>query len=334
MAKHGGIKDNGTYFVIDPLARKVIVPHTQKSISVVGDHNSEQITFECSQIIDGHDISKCEKRYVSWINVNGVVGHDGLQIAQVEQSAEGKVYLTWTIRDGLTVAKGVVQFSIHFEDTDDNGKILYRWGTTICKDCEILDSINAVLGAYESIYVVDNRLVFEDYNPVKDGTLKLETNGLIPEGTLIINHNGTFDVGKYAQVAVEINEGFDYVDLFPVTFHYTHIFEGLDITVNIEYIGCENKSDGVKLRTFKLSQNNNVKTLYIVANSKITVTDEVVTRPLLQDGYSAVCMTMPDLENSTDGIIESTNSTTDYKVLKGGDLTFAESYIEIPNPFA
>ena len=205
MAKHGGIKDSGEYFVINPASRKVTVPHAHRSIATVGDHNSEQITFVCPQILDGHDISQCASRYVTWQNVNGEVGHDELKIVQVENSTEGMLYLAWTIRSGLTVAKGIVQFSVHFEDFDDDGTTLYRWSTATCKDCDILDSVNAVLGAYEAVYVAGDTLVFADYNVVKDGVLEIKTNGLIPEGTLQINENGTYDVGKYAEVNVSVH---------------------------------------------------------------------------------------------------------------------------------
>ena len=204
MAKHGGIKDSGEYFVITPTSRKVTVPHIHKSIGTVGDHNSEQITFECPKIVDGHDVSQCANRYVTWVNVLGDVGHDELKVAQVEQGTEDTIYLSWTIRNALTAEKGIVQFSVHFEDTDENGATLYRWSTTTCKDCEILESINAVLGTYEAIYVAGDTLVISDYTPVKDGALKLDTNALIPEGELAITNNGTYDVGKYAIAEVKV----------------------------------------------------------------------------------------------------------------------------------
>ena len=202
MVNHGELKDSGEYFVIAPESRKVVIPHKRKAIGTVGDHNSEQITFECPQYIDGHDISQCSLKYITWVNVHGEVGNDELHISKVEN---GMCYLTWTIRNLLTVAKGVVRFSVHFEDKADE-TTLYRWSTATCRDCEILDSINAVIGAYEAIYVSGETLVFADLTPVNGDTFALETNGLIPEGTVRIEENGVYDVGEVAQVQVAVSD--------------------------------------------------------------------------------------------------------------------------------
>jgi hypothetical protein len=204
MAKHSGIKDGGEYFVISPTSRKITVPHSQKSIGAVGDHCSEQVTFMCPQMVDGHDVSQCAHRYVTWFNVNGEIGHDELRLVQVEQPEEGMIYLAWTIRDSLTVAKGVVKFSVHFEDRDGSGATLYRWSTATCKDCDILESINGILGAYEAIYVSGETLVISDYTLVNNNTLNLESK-IIPEGKVQITENGTFDVYKYAQAEVSVD---------------------------------------------------------------------------------------------------------------------------------
>lgn len=204
MAKHGGIKDSGEYFVINPTTRKVTVPHAHKSLGTVGDRNSEQVTFMCPQIIDGHDISHCGNRFVTWQNVSGEVGHDTLKIVQVEQATEGMIYLAWTIREGLTVGSGIVQFSVHFEDGDSTGRSIYRWSTTTCKDCDILDSVNSVLGAYEAVYLAGDTLVFADYNAVNDGVLSLDSNRFIPKGTKTITENGIYPVGEYAEVDVQV----------------------------------------------------------------------------------------------------------------------------------
>lgn len=269
MAKHGRIKDSGAYFVIDPISRRITVPHAHKSIGTVGDHNSEQITFMCPQEIDGHDVSQCARRYVTWINVLGEVGHDELHIVQVEQSAEKMLYLSWTIRNSLTVAKGVISFSVHFEDVDDNDATLYRWSTATCKDCDILDSINAVVGAFEEVYVAGDALVFSNYNPVKDGVLKIETNGLIPKGTLEIKENGKFPVGEYAEVDVAVHtkddpdfipenikkgvnilgvEGaYDPLPLVSGTIKVDRKSANKPVDLQVYYSGCSNESDEIIL---------------------------------------------------------------------------------------
>ena len=202
MAKHSNIRDEGAVFVIEPHTRKVTVPTTHFVIGTVGEHLSEQITFECPTTIDGHDITGCNKKYVTWRSVNGAVGHDELD----DMTVEGDVArFKWNVRSGLTVAKGVVSFSVHFEDTEDE-KTLYKFSTMACKTCEILESVNASMGAYEAVYVAGDRLVFDDYNTVTDGELKIGTNGIIPVGTLKISANGQYSVGKYAEVDVMVED--------------------------------------------------------------------------------------------------------------------------------
>ena len=204
MAQHKGVKDSGEFFVINPTSRKVTVPHAHKAIGAVGDHNSEQITFECPQMVDGHDVSQCARRYVTWVNVNGVIGHDALELTQVEKGTDGMIYLSWTVRGVLTEAKGIVQFSIHFEDVDENKQPIYSWGTTTCKDCEILDCINGLIATYEAVYVAGDALVFADYIPVTDGTAEINTT-MIPEGQINITRNGKYDVGQFASAQVSVN---------------------------------------------------------------------------------------------------------------------------------
>lgn len=202
MAKHSNVKDAGAVFVIVPNTRKVVVPTSHFVIGTVGEHLSEQVTFECPATIDGHDITGCDKHYVTWQSADGTVGHDELVDMTVN---EGVASFKWNVRNGLTTATGVVSFSVHFEDTA-SGNTVYKFSTTTCKSCEILDAINAIVGAYEAVYVADDALIFADYNAVKDGTLALDTNGLIPEGSLTITANGSYDVGKYAEVKVDITD--------------------------------------------------------------------------------------------------------------------------------
>jgi hypothetical protein len=329
MAKHGKVKDSGEYFAINPASRKVTVPHVHKSIGTVGDHNSEQITFECPQMIDGHDISQCASRYVTWINVNGEVGHDELQIAEVEQGKEGMLYLSWTIRNGLTVAKGIVQFSVHFEDFDEDGETLYRWSTATCKDCDILDSVNAVLGAYQAIYVAGDTLVIEDYTLVKDGVLELKTNGLVPEGTLKIEANGKFDVGKYAEVDIAVND----VEMLSITCRYEGGVADFEAILSIEYVGYTKKQEGIAVRTLELDKTNHTQTIFVMPNSRIVANVEVIKTPTPSAGMQVALATiMQNQYKNIYGVIQDGELAVgkDFIVLKNGDVYFIDMYTEIP----
>ena len=196
--KFNGIRDAGVPLVVDPFTRRVTVPATERVIGVVGDHCSEQVTFQIPRTIDHHDMQTSTRLYVSWRNVDGEPGSDELEVIEV---TEDTILLGWTIRDKVAAAKGLVDFSLHFE-CYDSGKLIYRWGTHTCSSCEILDSVNATLGAYAAIYIDDETLVFADYNPVHDEALDL-TSCIAPTGTLEISEEGKHDVGRYAYADVK-----------------------------------------------------------------------------------------------------------------------------------
>lgn len=202
MANHSGIIDNGTYFQIVPSTRKVIVPTAYKTIGTVGEHLAEQLTFLCPKTIDGHEIAGCARKYISWKNVNDELGHDELRVLKEDDE---NLYLTWTVSNGLTVAHGIVSFSVHFEDVNANNRVIYRWSTGVCKECEILDSINTVLNRYNAVYVAGDTLVIADYSVVEEKTLNIDSNGFAPEGTMRIEKNGTYPVGEYAEVDVSVD---------------------------------------------------------------------------------------------------------------------------------
>lgn len=193
-----GIQDAGVPLKVDHFTRKVTVPVTERVIGVVGDHCSEQVTFSLARNIDNHDMTTCTSSYVAWRNVDGGEGTDDLVITE---ATEDQILFGWTVRDAITVAKGLVSFSLHFECWDA-GKLVYKWGTHTCTECEILDAINTKMGAYAAIYIDGETLVFSDYTPVREETLEL-SSGIIPEGTLEITEAGKHDVGRYAYVDVK-----------------------------------------------------------------------------------------------------------------------------------
>lgn len=199
-----GIQDAGAPLVVDAFTRKVTVPATERVIGVVGDHCSEQVRFSLPQSIDNHDMTTCTHSYISWRNVEGRDGTDELVITE---TANDRVIFGWVVRDAITVAKGLVSFSLNFEcwekdEKTGKEKLVYKWGTHTCTECEILDSLNTVtMGAFEVICIDGETLVFKDYTPVREETLALRS-GIIPEGTLEIKEAGKHDVARYAYADV------------------------------------------------------------------------------------------------------------------------------------
>ena len=202
MAIHNRIIDGGEHFVIDAPSHQVTVPATHRVIGTEGDNRSEQITFKCPRIIDGHDVSQCARRYLNWRNVAGVLGSDALELKEI---TEDTILLAWVVRDGLTVSKGIVSFSVHFEDDPtEEQPDPYRWSTTTCKSCEILEGLNAVLNTYAAIYVVGDTLVIADYTKVEGDTLALNAEAIIPSESKRVTENGVHDVRTFAEVEVDV----------------------------------------------------------------------------------------------------------------------------------
>lgn len=202
MTTHSGIRDSGAMLQIIPSTRKISVPTNCKVIGTVGDINSEQVRFQCPKEIDGHDIEGCNQHYVTWENANGDIGIDHLEFLSKDDE---NLYFGWIVRGELTTKAGIVSFSIRFEDISESGRTVYSWGTTECRDCKILDTVNASVGAFANVYVDGHTLVFADHTPVYDGqTLVLETPGIVPNGRKTINTNGVHDVVGFASVDVMV----------------------------------------------------------------------------------------------------------------------------------
>ena len=197
MAAHGLIKDDGLRFQIVPTTRKVTVPPAYVVVGTVGDHNSEQLTFQCPKVIDGHDVAHCSEHYVIWKNVLGETGRS--EITNITTDDEN-MYFTWIISSGVTAAAGFVAFTIHFEDKDISGAIAYKWSTTTCNDCQVLDTIKVATDDGEDSEETDSTYIPDGY--------------VRPSGTIDIYKNGEYDVTGYQKAHVNAA---DNVTLHPLT---------------------------------------------------------------------------------------------------------------------
>lgn len=182
MAIHSGIKDDGAIFQVIPPTRKILVPPTHRVVGTVGSHNSEQLTFMCPTTIDDHDVTACAGHYIDWVNADGQ--SDRYTVKDIIIEGEN-MYFAWVIDSSVTVAAGFIKFSVHFEDRDENGALLYEWGTTECSECQILGTVRRNSGTPVT---------------VPEGYVK-------PEGNLDIEANGEYQVATFNTVRVAVPTG-------------------------------------------------------------------------------------------------------------------------------
>lgn len=140
--------DNDEDFIIDPITR-VISNQSGKTTLMQYDHNSERFTFALPRKIEYHDMDKCNKVHVYYINigVDGDISPGKYRIPEkdigIDPDDEETVLCSWLIEDYATQYPGTLSFMLRFCCEDENGDETYRWQTDVYKDIKILDGLNA-----------------------------------------------------------------------------------------------------------------------------------------------------------------------------------------------
>lgn len=138
------VPDTDTYFIIDPITRKIENTNRKKNVVMQYDHNSERFTFELPRYIDGHDMLECTSVTVNVDNIE-VVEIEGDGVEEVESRINSdapdmtdlrvhptdseKVITSWLISRNSTQLAGILSFHIEFKCVDANGNVVYEWST-------------------------------------------------------------------------------------------------------------------------------------------------------------------------------------------------------------
>lgn len=138
------VPDTDTYFVIDPITRKIENTNRKKNVIMQYDHNSERFTFELPRYIDGHDMLECTSVTVNVDNIEtGVeeprVNSDAPDITdlRVHPNDPEKVISSWLISRNSTKLAGILSFHIEYKCVDSNGNVVYEWSTDAYDEIEI-----------------------------------------------------------------------------------------------------------------------------------------------------------------------------------------------------
>lgn len=138
------VPDTDTYFVIDPITRRIESTNRKKNVIMQYDHNSERFTFELPRYIDGHDMLECTSVTVNVDNIE-VVESDSADVIEPYINSDApdmtdlrlhpndpeKVISSWLISRNSTQLAGILSFHIEYKCVDPNGNVVYEWSTDV-----------------------------------------------------------------------------------------------------------------------------------------------------------------------------------------------------------
>lgn len=146
MAHLHSVYDTDSHFSINAITRAIKNESSTKTKLIQFDHNSERFTFEIPKLVEGHDMTQCNKIEIHYINIDnqtnqlktGVYEVDDMQISP---ESEDVVIFSWLISQNGTQLVGSLNFLIRFSCVQDDGTIDYAWNTAIFSGISISNGI-------------------------------------------------------------------------------------------------------------------------------------------------------------------------------------------------
>lgn len=197
------IYDNDTHFKINPNTRTFLNESELKNTIAQGDHNSERITFEIPRLVDGHDMSLCNRIEIHYLNVDTTTKEKSEDVyisddVMVSPEDENIVEFSWLIRENATKYNGILSFAISMKCIT-NDVVDYRWNTLTYEKLSVGKSLNNVAAIQETVSDIiakwkqelvssgaidlSNLVTKEEFNQLKEDiatiTLGKHSDGLI-----------------------------------------------------------------------------------------------------------------------------------------------------------
>lgn len=146
MAHSHVVRDMDKHFIIDPIARTVTNAESKKTLLMQNDHNSERFSFEIDKLVEGHDMTLCNKVEIHYTNFdsNKKNMNPGVyEVADVKVSPDdpNKLIFTWLVSQNATMYNGTLQFMITFACVE-NGDVTYRWNSGVNNTIVIAKGLN------------------------------------------------------------------------------------------------------------------------------------------------------------------------------------------------
>lgn len=145
MTHKHSVYDTDLHFIIDPVTRAVTSGANPKTKIIQYDHNSERFTFEIPRLVDGHDMTLCDKIEIHYINIaKGSMDKYAdvypVDDMSVSPDSDDTVIFSWLVSGNSTQYIGSLNFLIRFTCLTGD-KIDYVWNTAICTTISISEGM-------------------------------------------------------------------------------------------------------------------------------------------------------------------------------------------------
>ena len=172
MAHLHNIYDSDIHFKLDSKTRTFSNETELKLLVAQGDHNSERITFEIPRYIEQHDMLKCNRIEVHYINISSTTRDTSKDVyivddAQVSPEDENVVEFSWLLSGRATQYNGTLSFAISMKCLTDE-VIDYRWNTLTYEKILVGKSLNnaeTIAQEYSDVLEKWKKEVLENINP-------------------------------------------------------------------------------------------------------------------------------------------------------------------------
>lgn len=146
------VRDTDKHFVIDPITRAISTT-SEKNKLMQGDHNSEIYTFEIPRLVEGHDMTLCNRIRIHYNDISADKANESrdfypVKDMQVAEDLTDMLVFSWPVSGNATKYAGLLSFRIQFLCIE-NGETTYAWHTDIYKGITISDGFDNSEAAVE-----------------------------------------------------------------------------------------------------------------------------------------------------------------------------------------
>lgn len=126
---HSPVSDTEQSIIVNEATRSFTIPTDfNPIIGVVGDCNSEMVSFLVPKFIDSHNIFECSEKKIFWKNKEAFTEGES-DAFEVVESDEDHLKIQWLISDKIAANAGEITFALQISDYDEDGTLIYRWKT-------------------------------------------------------------------------------------------------------------------------------------------------------------------------------------------------------------